>query len=220
MTSRIEAQTLPVTTDVVIFTISDQRLKLLFIADGDGASERWTFPGGPVGVDEDLDACAMRTLAARTGIEGVYLEQLYTFGRVGGGSPARGITVAYYALVPMDKLRRQVGADGQLRWFPLEALPVLTPETERMVTMAHERLAAKLDYSTIAFQFMPERFTLSELQTVYETILREKLDKRNFRKQVMNLDRIEETGELSRRGSHRPARLYRLKYPNRVEIIK
>ena len=86
--------------------------------------------------------------------------------------------------------------------------------------MAHQRLVAKLDYSTIAFQFMPETFTLGELQTVYEIILREPLDKRNFRKRVLALDRIAATGELRRNGNHRPARLYRLKFPDKVEIIK
>lgn len=217
MTSRIEARLLPVTTDVVIFTIRARRLKLLLVRDG-LEPDRWVFPGGAVGADEDLGDCAVRTLAERTGIEGVYLEQLYTFGRLAGGG--RGITVVYYALVPMDKLGRNAVTGDGLHWFPLEELPPLGPDTEQVVAMAHERLAAKLDYSTIAYQFMPERFTLSELQAVYEIILREKLDKRNFRKQVLNLDRIEDTGALSRNGSHRPARLYRLKYPGRVEIIK
>ena len=81
-------------------------------------------------------------------------------------------------------------------------------------------LFRSLDYSTIAFQFMPETFTLSELQTVYEIILGERLDKRNFRKRVLSLDRIEKTGELRRNGNHRPASLYRLKFPGKVEIIK
>ena len=86
--------------------------------------------------------------------------------------------------------------------------------------MAMKRLAAKLDYSTIAFQFMPDHFTLSELQSVYETILRAELDKRNFRKRILALDRIEETGDERRNGSHRPAKLYRVKNRDRVEIIK
>jgi len=86
--------------------------------------------------------------------------------------------------------------------------------------MAHERLVAKLDYSTIAFQFMPCAFTLSELQEVYEIILREEMDRRNFRKWILALEQIEETGEERREGAHRPAKLFRVKHPERVEIIK
>ena len=86
--------------------------------------------------------------------------------------------------------------------------------------MAYERLSAKLDYSTIAFQFMPREFTLSELQHVYEVILREPMDKRNFRKRILGLDLIEETGQDRRDGAHRPARLYRVKDPGRIDIIK
>ena len=89
-----------------------------------------------------------------------------------------------------------------------------------IVKMAHERLVAKLDYSTIAFQFMPEEFTLGELQDVYSIILQEEIDKRNFRKWVLAMERIEETGQERRDGAHRPAKLYRVKDPGKVEIIK
>lgn len=91
---------------------------------------------------------------------------------------------------------------------------------EKIVAMAHERLAAKLDYSTLAFQFMPSEFTLTALQSVYEIILQEEIDKRNFRKWVLALEKIEETGEQSREGAHRPAKLYRQIKPGKVEIIK
>ena len=86
--------------------------------------------------------------------------------------------------------------------------------------MAHERLIAKLDYSTIAFQFMPTEFTLTQLQQVYETILQQEMDKRNFRKWILALERIEETGNEQRDGAHRPAKLYRVRDPGKVDIIK
>jgi 8-oxo-dGTP diphosphatase len=217
-----ESRPLWVSTDVVMFTIAERRLRVLLAADDTGASpEDWRFPGGFVAADEELERCAVRTLEEATGINAIYLEQLYTFARSGRLDRERGVTVAYYALVPMDRLRldSRAGQRG-LEWFALDDLPPLPPTIAEVIAMAHERLAAKLDYSTIAFQFMPEKFTLSELQTVYEIILREPLDKRNFRKQILGLDRIEETGEYTRNGSHRPARLYRLRYPDRVEIIK
>ena len=102
----------------------------------------------------------------------------------------------------------------------MDELPTLAFDHAEIVDMAHRRLVAKLDYSTIAFQFMGETFTLSELQSVYEIILREAIDKRNFRKWVLALERIEETGELRREGPHRPAKLYRIIDRNRVDIIK
>lgn len=105
-------------------------------------------------------------------------------------------------------------------WFEMDELPKLAFDHKKIVDMALQRLVAKLDYSTIAFQFMPEEFTLSELQEVYEIILREEMDRRNFRKWVLALEQIEETGNERREGAHRPARLYRVINPDKVEIIK
>ena len=102
----------------------------------------------------------------------------------------------------------------------MQELPELAFDHRAIIQMAYERLSAKLDYSTIAFQFMPRDFTLSELQHVYEVIVREPIDKRNFRKRILGLDLIEETGKNKRDGAHRPAKLYRVKDPGRIEIIK
>jgi 8-oxo-dGTP diphosphatase len=175
-----------VTTDIVIFTIRDARLKLLLIRR---ASEpfkgKWALPGGFVNIDEDLEDGARRELAEETGVSGVFLEQLEAVG-----------------------------------WFALDELPELAFDHAQIVAMAQQRLRAKLDYSTIAFQFMPARFSLSELQRVYEIILGAEIDKRNFRKWVLALEQIEETGEQRRDGAHRPAMLYRLREPGQVRIIK
>jgi 8-oxo-dGTP diphosphatase len=105
-------------------------------------------------------------------------------------------------------------------WFGMQELPQLAFDHARILRKAHERLAAKLDYSTIAFQFMPESFTLTELQQVYELILSEAIDKRNFRKKILALELIEETGEERREGAHRPAKLYRVIDRSRVDVIK
>jgi len=99
-------------------------------------------------------------------------------------------------------------------------LPSLAFDHANIVAMAHQRLTAKLNYSTIALQFMPENFSLSELQQVYESILGDRLDKRNFRKRLMALDCIRDTGKFRRNGNHRPARLYSVKSPGTVEFIK
>jgi len=211
-----------VTTDVVLFTIDDRRLKLLLIRRGSDPFEgQWALPGGFLEIDEDLKDGALRELREETGVRGIYLEQLRTFGRPGRDPRERVISVAYYALAPCERLTVRAASDAaEASWFPVADLPALAFDHAEIIQAAHERLVAKLDYSTIAFQFMPERFTLSELQQVYEILLDAELDKRNFRKGARALEQIEETGEQRRQGSHRPARLYRLKRPDRIEFIK
>ncbi len=208
-----------VTTNVVIFTLLDEQLRLLLVKrPREPFMGYWALPGGFIDLEEDLEASAKRALERETGVTGVYLEQLYTFGRPDRDPRERVITVAYYALVPSDQVRLR--DDSSVGWFPVESRPTLALDHDEIVQRAMQRLSAKVDYSTIAFQFMPEEFTLSELQAVYEAILRERLDKRNFRKWVLGLQHIEETGGERREGSHRPARLYRARHPRRVEIIR
>ena len=211
-----------VTTDIVIFTIREQQLKLLLVKrKGEPYKGKWALPGGFVAIDEDLHQCAERELAEETGVSGVYLEQLYTFGDPKRDPRERVITVAYYALIPSDKIELRAATDAEaVGWFAMDELPKLAFDHGDILETAKQRLVAKLDYSTIAFQFMSKEFTLTELQEVYEIILEEEVDKRNFRKWVLALESIEETGNERREGRHRPAKLYRLKDPYTVEIIK
>jgi 8-oxo-dGTP diphosphatase len=211
-----------VTTDIVIFTLRDQELKILLVKrrcepfKGD-----WALPGGFVHGDESLDEGAKRELEEETGVRDVYLEQLYTYGEPDRDPRERVITVAYFALIASDKIEIRAASDAEaVAWFGMNEIPKLAFDHSTIIKTAHQRLVAKLDYSTIAFQFMAEEFTLSELQEVYESILQSEVDKRNFRKWVLALERIEETGEMKRSGPHRPAKLYRIKEPNKVEIIK
>jgi 8-oxo-dGTP diphosphatase len=210
------------TTDIVIFTIQEQRLKSLLVKrKGDPYRGKWALPGGFVSMDENLRQCAERGLAEETGVSGVYLEQLYTFGEPDRDPRERIITVAYYALIPSDQIQLRAASDAEaVAWFALDELPPLAFDHDKIIVKAKQRLAAKQDYSTIVFQFMPRDFTLSELQDVHQIILEEDVDKRNFRKWVLSLESIEETGEERRDGRHRPAKLYRLKNPNKVQITK
>ena len=211
-----------VTTDIVIFTIRQDELKVLLINRGLPPYQgMWALPGGFVNLDESLEEGARRELEEETGVSDVYLEQLYTFGEPDRDPRERVITVAYYALVPTDEIDIKAGSDAEgVSWIGMQDLPELAFDHQDILDMAYERLSAKLDYSTIAFQFMPRDFTLSELQCVYEVILREPMDKRNFRKRILGLDVIEETGKDKRDGAHRPAKLYRVKDPGRIDIIK
>ena len=211
-----------VTTDVVVFTIREQRLEILLIRRrGEPFRGSWALPGGFLDIDEDLEACALRELAEETGVRGVYLEQLYTFGAPGRDPRERVISVAYFALTRSDRLQVRASSDAaEVAWFAVSAMPALAFDHTAIVGFAHRRLKAKLDYSTIAFHLMPETFTLGELQRVYEALLGEPLDKRNFRKRILALARVEPTGELRRNGNHRPAQTYRLKDPHRVAIIR
>lgn len=200
-----------VTTDVVLFTIREQQLSVLLIRRAaEPFQGSWALPGGFVEMDEDLIDCARRELAEETGVTGVYLEQLYTFGTPGRDPRGRVISVVYYALAPEEQVHIQAASDAAAaEWFPVAELPALAFDHDRVLAVAKERLAAKLGYSTVALQLMPEKFTLSELQSVYEVVLGRPIDKRNFRKRMLAMGSVEPCFEWLRRGNHRPARLYR-----------
>ena len=211
-----------VTTDIVIFTVRDGQLQLLLIKRRVVPFKgKWALPGGFVHIDEDLESGAKRELSEETGVSGVYLEQLFTFGAVDRDPRERVITVAYCALIPSDRIELKAATDADaVGWFAMNELPKLAFDHATILKKAYERLVAKLDYSTLAFQFMPKEFTLSELQEVYEIIRQEKIDKRNFRKSILALNEIVETGKKTRDGPHRPAMLYKLKNPNKVEYLR
>jgi len=207
---------------VALFTIQQERLQVLLIQRGQAPFEgAWALPGGFVNPQECLEDCALRELMEETGVSGVYLEQLYTFGSPDRDPRERIISVAYYGLTPVPAVEPRAGSDAAgAIWFVVDQLPELAFDHADIIAKARERLRAKLDYSTIAFQFMPKKFTLSELQAVYQTILGEALDKRNFRKRINAQGLVKPTGDQRRDGKHRPAALYRASHPNRVDYIK
>jgi 8-oxo-dGTP diphosphatase len=204
-----------VTVDLVIFTIQRKALQVLLIQRGDEPYKgSWALPGGFVREDENLDNAAQRELEEETGVKEVYLEQLFTFGQPGRDPRGRVITVAYYALISADRQKLRASTDAEnVRWFPTNELPSLAFDHAKILGYAKDRLKNKLEYTTVGFQLLPERFTLSELQTVYETILEHPLDKRNFRRKIALLDLVDDTGDKRMDGVHRPARLFKFKKP-------
>lgn len=212
-----------VTTDIVLFTVRRNALHVLLVRrDLEPHKGEWALPGGFVEMDESLDACARRELKEETGLEGLYLEQLYTFGAPDRDPRERVITVAYFALVPSDRLVLKAGSDArEARWHAIDPLPDLAFDHGEIIQTARDRLAAKMEYSTIGLKFMAEEFTLSEVQALYETVSGRPRDKRNFRKWLLSLDAVEETGRKKAEGAHRPAMLYRLKRSaGDIEIIR
>ena len=210
-----------VTVDVVAFTARADRLHVLLVRRGVWPfAGRWALPGGFVRGDEDLDAAARRELCEETGLAGAaYLEQLYTFGAPDRDPRTRVISVAYYALLPgpdsgLPVIEPQAGTDAaEARWWPVEAVLAgeepLAFDHNEILAFALARLRAKLGYTSVAYALLPEEFTLSELQRVYEIILGRALDKRNFRKKMLAAGILEATPRQKREGAHRPAQLYR-----------
>ncbi|HLF28555.1 MAG TPA: NUDIX domain-containing protein [Anaerolineae bacterium] len=200
-----------VTVDVVIFTLKDDDLQVLLVKRKLAPyAGRWAIPGGFLGGDEPLEAAARRELEEETGVRDVYLEQLYTFGDPKRDPRGRVITVAYFALVPAP-LALQAGSDASAAcWWSMYALPALAFDHAKILDYALTRLRYKLEYTAVGFQLLPATFTLSELQQAYQIILGVQLDKRNFRRKILEAQVIEETDEY-RTGEGRPAMLYRFR---------
>lgn len=208
-----------VTVDVIIFTLNGGNLQVLLIRRGLPPFEgMWAIPGGFVRIDESIEGAAMRELEEETGVCDVYLEQLYTFGDLGRDPRGRVITVAYFALVPTDAVQPHAGHDASdARWWSVYDLPSLAFDHADILSYALQRLRYKLEYTAVGFELLPATFTLSELQSAYEIILGEGLDKRNFRRKILSADVIEETGGY-RTGEGRPAKLYRFRDDAVAEI--
>ena len=158
-------------------------------------------------------------MADETGVEDVYTEQLYTFGKPGRDPRTRVITVAYFALVPHDAIHHKAGRDAsETGWFTISQLPPLAFDHAEIIDYAHTRLRYKLEYSSVGFQLLPDVFTLTELQQAYEIILGEQLDKRNFRRKILAAEILQETGEKQKEGEGRPAMLYRYREDAVAEV--
>jgi 8-oxo-dGTP diphosphatase len=203
-------ESLRVTVDIVIFTLRNSSLQVLLVKRGVPPFEgQYAIPDGFIRGDESLEEAALRELHEETGVRNVFLEQLYTFGDPKRDPRSRVITVAYYALIASDKLSLVAGADAaEAQWFPANSLPPLAFDHKSILDYALERLRNKLEYTTVGFQLLREKFTLAELQAVYEAILGRQLDKRNFRRKLSLLGILKPLREWQRTG-RKPAQLFR-----------
>ena len=210
------------TTDCVVFGLDDEDLKVLLIQrDLPPFEGRWALPGGFVRVGEPVDESARRELREETGLRNVFLEQLYTFGAPDRDPREHIVTVAHYALVNLVQHAPKADTDARnAAWFALDDIPKLAFDHKKILSCALERLRGKLRYQPIGFELLPTKFTLTELQWLYERILEQPLDKRNFRKKVKSLAILEETDEIQQDVAHRAARLYRFDRKAYQSLVK
>jgi 8-oxo-dGTP diphosphatase len=199
------------TVDGVVFGLDEGELKVLLIERGlKPFKGQWALPGGFVHLGETLDGAVARELEEETGLRGVFLEQLYTFGAVKRDPRERVVSVAYFALVNLADHTTRASTDAaDAKWFPASNPPSLAFDHAEILKTALERLRGKLRWQPVGFELLPEKFTLTQLQKLYESVLGTVLDKRNFRKKVLGLNLLIALDETTRDGRHRPAQLFR-----------
>lgn len=202
-----------VAVDCVVFglDLDEDDLEILLIQRRkDPFAHGWALPGGFMQMDETADAAARRELEEETGVTDVYLEQLYTFSDIHRDPRGRVVSIAYYALAKLSDHRIRAATDAEnVDWFGIRELPRLAFDHKAIIETAIERLRGKVRYAPIGFELLPPRFTLSQLQRLYEIVLEQQLDKRNFRKKILSMEFLVDTGEREQGVAHRAARLYR-----------
>lgn len=200
------------TVDTVIFglDVEENELQILLIERGiEPFKGKWAIPGGFVIPGESIDDAARRELEEECGVRNIFLEQLYTFGKPDRDPREHVVTVSYYALVNMNEHNLQAGTDAKAAaWFSIHDIPKLAFDHDKIVKTALERLRGKIRYHPLGFELLPKKFTLTQLQKLYEIVLEQPLDKRNFRKKVLSLGILTDLEEIQTNVSHRAARLY------------
>ncbi len=210
------------TVDCVVFGVDEEGLKLLLVQRGhEPFKDCWALPGGFVDMAETTDAAALRELSEETGTQEVYLEQLYTFSAVDRDPRERVVSVAYYALVKPSDLSIEAGSDAKdVRWFNARELPTLAFDHKEIVQVGLSRLAGKVRYMPVGFELLPKKFTLGQLQKMYEYILGRSLDKRNFRRAFLKMGILEALEEYQTGVAHRPSQLFRFNRREYQRLVK
>jgi len=205
-------QSIVVAVDTVIFTIKDDELCVLLIQmKKTPYTGMWAFPGGRVEHNETTEHTALRILKEQTGVSSVYLEQLKTFDEIERDQLERVISVASFALIGNDVVLKTTEKYQDVKWWPVKKLPTLAYDHKLIAKEAVARLKAKIQYTNVVYSLLEAEFTLSELQRIYEIILDEPIDKRNFRKRLLGLGMLVPLTKKKYTGASRPAELFKFK---------
>lgn len=195
--------------DCIIFGFSAGQLSLLLLQRNfEPAKGEWSLMGGFVQSDESVDEAAQRVLTELTGLKNVYMEQVGAFGAIHRDPGERVISIAYYALININEYDHRLVEAHNAHWVPIDQLPALIFDHSQMVEQARRLMQQKAGTQPIGFSLLPKSFTLSQLQSLYEAIYGDSIDKRNFRKRIAEMDYIEKTGQIDKTGSKRGAALY------------
>ncbi len=207
-----------VAVDVVVFAVVEGKLSVLLgeVNRPPYYTNIEAFIGGIINSEETAEEALLRHIATKTNLKKLYTEQLYTFTDIERDPRSRVVSVSYLGLLRPELIEAEL-ASG-LRWCPVKQLPDLAYDHNQMYKTAIDRLRGKVSYTTIAQFLLPKEFTLSELQNTYELILGKEVDKRNFRKKILALDIVDETGEMQSGVKNRPAALYRFKSEKLTEL--
>ncbi|MEW6303526.1 MAG: NUDIX domain-containing protein [Verrucomicrobiota bacterium] len=200
-----------VTVDIIVFAIHEDDLKVLLIQrKGEPYRNFWALPGGFVEINESVDTAALRELHEETGVEDVFLEQLYTFGEPKRDPRERVISVAYYSLVFLKEHTIRAASDAlNACWFPIHDLPALAFDHPKIMSMAIKRLQGKVVYAPVIFSLLPPKFRLNQLRRVYEIILEHPIDAKAFRKHILSMGILTQLDEVDKTEPGPPAPLYR-----------
>jgi 8-oxo-dGTP diphosphatase len=202
-------QKILVAVDCIIFGFDGTQLKALFIKRGfEPEKGKWSLMGGFVGKNENADEAAIRVLYQLTGMKNIYMEQLYTFSDINRDAAGRVISIAYFALINIADYSEQLQLEHEAKWFPLNKVPSLIFDHKKMVLKAKELLRQKVAHHPIGFELLPPKFTLPQLQSLYEAIYETPLDKRNFTKKMLSLGILNKLNEKEKESSRKGAFYY------------
>lgn len=201
------------TIDCVILTFDEGQLKVLLAERNEYPyKDWWALPGYFVNKYEEMEDAVSRILFEMTGLKDIYMDQLAAFAGVKRHPEGRILTVAYLALVQMEEVKNKISSGSnymrQLKWFPVTELPDLAFDHKEIIELSLDRLKKTVSYSMTPYELLPSKFTLTQLQQVYEALLNKQLDKRNFRKKINNLGYLKELNEFQKGVSYRAAKLY------------
>ncbi len=202
---------LSLSVDSVIFGFDNEELKVLLIKRGEDPFDgMWALPGDLAKIDEDLDTSVQRVLKELTGLSDVYMDQVKTFGNLGRHPLGRVITVAYYSLIKISDYNLNPSSFAkEARWHSVRSISELAFDHNEILEACLEKLQRFVRIKPIGFELLPKDFTLRELQSLYEAVLQRTFDTRNFRKKILSMNLIQDTGNLQESVSHRPAKLYK-----------